>query len=203
MPIKNKDVTGNALGEQLLNSVARNTLTIAEHKGRILARHNETDPWDMGEVYAAAAAQLKPDDEKALRKELPFAASMYLKFVSIGRSPWLYEAKIKAMLPKSMSTLYQFSLLRDVEVVTALAEDMVKPTTTRAALIKWKDDKRGTVRKTKTVADTVASAIKKDKAGFMAALGQIGIVPVQDVAPARPVGSIVKATDNDAATAEA
>jgi hypothetical protein len=165
---KSPHVTGNA-AEQMRNSAATNALSMQEHKQRIEACHKETDPWEMGEVCAAAFDQLKPDDLATLRKGLSFGSGNFLKYASIGRTPQLYDPKIKAQLPKAMSTLYQISLLKVDELAKAMAAGMIKPDVKRAAFIKWKRELRGEAAPVKkTLADRVAEAKPEVKAAVAA-----------------------------------
>jgi hypothetical protein len=158
---KSTNVTGNATG---LIQGPSNTLSVDEHERRIMACHTETDALVMGEACALAVAELKDDDLAILRKKLTFGSGNFLKYASIGRAAWLYDEQIKASLPKSMSILYQFSLLRAGEIEKAIAESVVRPDVTRKELIEWKDDLRGVVKET----DETAEKAKKEEKDLLA-----------------------------------
>jgi hypothetical protein len=134
------------------------------------------------------------------------SGSNFAKLVVIGNDARLYQGMAER-LPGAFSVIYAIACIKPGdEWDAALAANVIHPGATRRDINDWKREFRGEpepVKKVKTAAATVASAIKKDRAGFMAALGEIGIVPVQAVAPvASAGGSIIKTTESDAPAAE-
>jgi hypothetical protein len=114
---KSPHVTSNA-AEQMRSSTASNALSWQEHQDRIEACHTVTDPWAMGTLCAEAFLQLKDDDLKVLRKNLPFGAGNFQKYSAVGRASWLYSPKFKGKLPQEFSLLY----LREVLFFTDAAD---------------------------------------------------------------------------------
>jgi hypothetical protein len=207
-----------------IHPAGRNTRSIAEFQQAIETcyQKNAGTALELAMLCKDAKAEVMDDELAALVKSLKtISGSNFSKLVVIGNDSRLYEPGMQERLPGAWSLIYAIACIkRGAEWDAALAANVIHPGATRRDINAWKREFRNEpepVKKVKTAAATVASALKKDRAGFMAALGEIGIVPVQAVAPvasaagakashapaASTGGSIVKATANDVATAEA
>jgi hypothetical protein len=188
----------------------RNALSVADHQQAIAKcfQKNAGNALELAMLCREAHEQIMDDELGSLKKGLAITWSNFSKLAVIGRDARMYEAGMEERLPGAFSVIYAIACIKPgAEWDAALAADVIHPGASRRGINEWKRAFRNEpepTKKTKTVADTVASAIKKDKVAFLAALGEIGIVPVQDVAPvASTGGSIVNTTENDVAAAEA
>jgi hypothetical protein len=211
MKSKTQEPSTAVLAVLAVHPAGRNARSIAEFQQAIEAcyQKNAGNALELATLCKDAKAEVMDDELAALVKSLKvISGSNFSKLVVIGKDDRMYVAGMEERLPGAFSVIYAASCIkRGAEWDAAIAANVIHPGATRREINEWKRAYRGEpapVKKTKSVADTVASAIKKDKAGFMAALGEIGIVPVQDVAPvASAGGSIVNTTENEVAAAEA
>jgi hypothetical protein len=194
-----------------VHPAGRNARSIAEHQQAIAKcfQKNAGNALELATLCKEAKEEIMDDELGELKKLLKVISwSNFSKLAVIGRDARMYEAGMEERLPGAFSVIYAIACIKPgAEWDAALAADVIHPGASRRGINEWKRAFRNEpepTKKTKTVADTVASAIKKDKVAFLAALGEIGLVPVQDVAPvASTGGSIVNTTENDAAAAEA
>lgn len=76
---------------------------------------------------ARASKFLLAGDLEALKAQLPFDASTFSKLKSIGDDERLYDTRICPLLPPHMSVIYEFHLLGDEALVSAVKTGAVHP----------------------------------------------------------------------------
>jgi hypothetical protein len=87
---------------------------------------------------ADAAERLTTAEKAELIATLPFEEATFSKFVRIWNDSRLRKPEVQRLLPPHYTTIYEITLLKDVELDRAIAEKIIVPDMTRGALLKWR-----------------------------------------------------------------
>jgi hypothetical protein len=93
-------------------------------------------------LCAESSERLTPGQKSDLIRSLPFGNTAFSKFVQIASDIRLYAPEIRRLLPPHYTTMYVVTLLTDEELSRAIAENVLRPDTTRARLQKWRNSHR-------------------------------------------------------------
>ncbi len=92
---------------------------------------------DTGRACWDADNALGPSKKKLLLKELPFSKSTFSKYVGIGATEWLHDAKVQNVLPPKFSVIYLLSNLKKDEFDLLADEGLLTPRLKRTDLERW------------------------------------------------------------------
>lgn len=120
---------------------------VGDHRSNILnAWHKGTDPLlDTGMACFTADSELDPAERRTLVQNLPFNASTFSKFVSIGADKRLYEPAIRDELPPKFTALYLLSQLTEQEFKALVEERLLTCRLRRGDLERWKKERQGPI----------------------------------------------------------